>query len=45
MAEALQEKRKVYALHIYDRDGHSWPQNRNDRNRQIIDRFNRPEKQ
>ena len=43
MAEALQEKGKVYALHIYDRDGHSLPQNRDDRNRKIIDWFNRPE--
>jgi dipeptidyl aminopeptidase/acylaminoacyl peptidase len=37
MAEALQEKGKVYALHIYDRDGHSLPLNREDRNRMIID--------
>ena len=41
MAEALQEKGKVYALHIYDRDGHSLPQNRDDRNRKIIEWFNR----
>ena len=41
MAEALQEKGKVYALHIYDRDGHSLPQNRDDRNRKILDWFNR----
>ena len=40
MAEALQEKGKVYALHIYDRDGHSLPQNRDDRNRKIIEWFN-----
>jgi hypothetical protein len=42
MAEALQEKSQVYALHICDRDGHSLPQNRNDRNRKIIDWFNSP---
>jgi len=41
MAEALQEKGKVYALHIYERDGHSLPQNREDRNRKVIDWFNR----
>jgi len=41
MAEALQEKGKVYALRIYDRDGHSLPQNRDDRDRLIIDWFNR----
>jgi len=41
IAEALQEKGKVYALHIYDRDGHALPQNRDDRNRMIIDWFNR----
>ena len=40
MAEALQEKGKVYALHIYDHDGHSLPLNRDDRNRKIIDWFN-----
>ena len=43
MAEALQEKAKVYALRIYDRDGHSLPQNRQDRNRLIIDWFTRPQ--
>jgi len=43
MAEALQERGKVYALHIYDHDGHSLPQNRDDRNRKIIDWFNRPD--
>jgi dipeptidyl aminopeptidase/acylaminoacyl peptidase len=42
MAEALQERGKVYALHIYDRDGHSLPANREDRNRMIIDWFNSP---
>jgi dipeptidyl aminopeptidase/acylaminoacyl peptidase len=42
MAEALQEKSKVYSLHIYDRDGHSLPLNREDRNRMIIDWFNKP---
>ena len=42
MAEALQEKGKVYALRIYDRDGHSLPLNREDRNRMIIDWFNKP---
>ena len=41
MAEALQEKGKVYALRIYDRDGHSLPQNRDDRDRLMIDWFNR----
>ena len=41
MAEALQEKSKVYALHIYDRDGHALPQNRGDRNRMIVYWFNR----
>jgi dipeptidyl aminopeptidase/acylaminoacyl peptidase len=40
MAEALQEKNKVYALHICDRDGHPLPLNRDDRNRMIIDWFN-----
>ena len=40
MAEALQEKGKVYALHIYDHDGHSLPLNREDRNHRIIDWFN-----
>jgi len=41
MAEALQEKGKVYALRIYERDGHPLPQNRDDRDRMIIDWFNR----
>ena len=41
MAEALEEKGKVYALRIYDRDGHSLPRNRDDRDRMIIDWFNR----
>lgn len=41
MAEALQEKGKVYALHIYDHDGHSLPLNREDRNRKIVEWFNR----
>ncbi len=40
IAEALQEKGKVYALHIYERDGHALPQNRDDRDRMIIDWFN-----
>ena len=40
MAEALQEKNKVYALHIYERDGHPLPLNRDDRNRMIVDWFN-----
>ncbi len=44
MAEALQEKGKVYALHIYDRDGHALPQNRDDRDRMIIDWFNQGSK-
>jgi len=41
MAEALQEKGKVYALRIYERDGHPLPRNRDDRNRMIVDWFNR----
>lgn len=41
MAEALQEKGKIYALHIYDHDGHSLPLNREDRNRRIIDWFSK----
>jgi len=40
MAEALQEKNKVFALHIYERDGHPLPKNRDDRNRMVIDWFN-----
>lgn len=40
MAEALQEKNKVYALHIYDRDGHALPQNRDGRDRMIVEWFN-----
>ena len=42
MAEALQENNKVYALHIYEHDGHPLPLNREDRNRMIIDWFNDP---
>jgi dipeptidyl aminopeptidase/acylaminoacyl peptidase len=41
MAEALQENGKVYALRIYDRDGHPLPTNRDDRDRMIVDWFNR----
>jgi dipeptidyl aminopeptidase/acylaminoacyl peptidase len=41
MAEALQEKGKVYSLHIYERDGHALPWNRDDRDRMIVDWFNR----
>jgi dipeptidyl aminopeptidase/acylaminoacyl peptidase len=41
MAAALQASGKVYALHIYERDGHSLPQNREDRNRQIVEWFNK----
>ena len=41
IAEALQEKGKVYALRIYDRDGHALPQNRDDRDRLIVEWFNR----
>ena len=41
MAEALQQYGKVYALRSYDRDGHPLPQNRDDRDRMIIDWFNR----
>lgn len=41
MAEALQENNKVYSLHIYEHDGHPLPLHREDRNRMIIDWFNR----
>lgn len=41
MAAALQEKNKVYSLHIYDGDGHSLPLHRDDRNREIVEWFNR----
>ena len=41
IAEALQEKGKVYSLHIYERDGHALPDNRDDRDRMIVDWFNR----
>ena len=41
MAEALQQNGKVYALRIYERDGHPLPQNRDDRDRLIIDWFSR----
>jgi dipeptidyl aminopeptidase/acylaminoacyl peptidase len=41
MAEALQEKGKVYALRIYEHDGHPLPRNRDDRDRMIVDWFNR----
>ncbi|MCI0350170.1 MAG: prolyl oligopeptidase family serine peptidase [Acidobacteriales bacterium] len=41
MAEALQQKNKVYSLVIYDGDGHSLPLNREDRNRKIVEWFNR----
>jgi len=41
MAEALQKNAKVYALRIYERDGHPLPHNREDRNRLIVDWFNR----
>jgi len=40
MAEALQENGKVYALRIYERDGHPLPRNRDDRDRMIVDWFN-----
>ena len=33
----FREKSKVGALHIYDRYGHSLPQDRDDRNRKIIE--------
>ena len=39
MAQALQEKNKVYALHIFERDGHPLPLNRVERNRMIVDWF------
>ena len=41
MAEALQENVKVYALRIYERDGHPLPRNRDDRDRLIVEWFNR----
>ena len=41
MAEALQGAGKVYALRIYEHDGHPLPQNRDDRDRMIVDWFNR----
>ena len=41
MAEALQENGKVYALRIYERDGHPLPRNRDERDRLIVDWFNR----
>ena len=41
MAEALQEAGKVYALRIYEHDGHPLPLNRDDRDRMIVDWFNR----
>lgn len=41
MAEALQENGKVYAVRIYERDGHALPKNRDDRDRLIVDWFNR----
>ena len=41
IAQALQEKNKVYELHVYDGDGHSLPLNREDRNRRIIEWFNK----
>ena len=41
MAEALQENGKVYALRVYEHDGHPLPQNRDDRDRMIVDWFNR----
>jgi len=40
LAEALQEKGKVFALRIYEHDGHALPQNRDDRDRMIVDWFN-----
>ncbi len=40
MAEALQDKGKVYAPHIYERDRHPLPDHRDDRNRMIIEWFN-----
>jgi dipeptidyl aminopeptidase/acylaminoacyl peptidase len=41
MAAALQASGRLYALHIYEQDGHSLPQNREDRNRQIVDWFSK----
>jgi len=40
IAEALQERGKVYSLHVYERDGHTLPDNRGDRDRMIVDWFN-----
>jgi dipeptidyl aminopeptidase/acylaminoacyl peptidase len=41
MAAALKASSKVYALHIYERDGHSLPLNRDDPNRQIVEWFSK----
>jgi len=41
MAEALEDEGKVYALHVYERDGHALPQNRGDRNRMVVEWFTR----
>ncbi len=39
MVVALQAAGRTYALHVYANDGHSLPQNKTDRNRQIVDWF------
>jgi dipeptidyl aminopeptidase/acylaminoacyl peptidase len=39
VAEALQERKKVYSLHIFEHDGHALPLSRDERNRMIIDWF------
>jgi dipeptidyl aminopeptidase/acylaminoacyl peptidase len=39
MAEALQAAGRTFELHIYSKDGHSLPANRQDRNRQIVEWF------
>ena len=41
MAEALQTAGRTFELHIYSNDGHSLPVNRLDRNRQIVEWFER----
>lgn len=42
MAEELQKQGKVYALHVYEKDGHPLPLHREDRNRMIVEWFNQP---
>lgn len=40
MAGAMQDKGKIYALHLYEQDSHPLPLHRDDRDRMIIDWFN-----